>query len=62
MERLKKQEAEVLAQHKNRLAALEKLLSEGQKERIKKIEQLVAGLNEEEAEYVRYRLLANVEF
>lgn len=62
MERLKKQETEVLVQHKNRLAALEKLLSEGQKERIRRIEQLVAGLNEEEVEYVRHRLLANVEF
>jgi hypothetical protein len=59
---LKKQGEQELARHQNRLLALEKLLSESQKARIRTIEQLLAGLNEQEAEYIRFKLLSHVEF
>lgn len=61
VERVNQQEKEVLSFHQTRLAALEKLLSASQKERIGKIEGLLAKLNEQEAEYIRYRLLALAE-
>jgi hypothetical protein len=60
-ERLGRQEREALEHHRVRLAALEKLLTASQKERIAKIESLLAALNEQEAEYIRFRLLTLAE-
>lgn len=56
-EKLGQQEKDVLAHHHNRLAALEKQLTPAQKDRIGKIEALLATLNEQEADYIRFRLL-----
>jgi hypothetical protein len=60
-EEVARKEKEVLVFHQARLATLQKLLTPQQKERIGKIDALMASLNEQEAEYIRFRLLTLAE-